>query len=64
MDAILNIFIYELAKGITNESYEIVETKQVKTEQTLVETTESNQQESAASTSVVSFGEIFGNTGG
>jgi len=64
LDAILNIFIYELAKGITNESYEIVETKQVKTEQTLVETTESNQQESAASTSVVSFGEIFGNTGG
>ena len=60
----MNIFIYELAKGITNESYEIVETKQVKTEQTLVETTESNQQESAASTSVVSFGEIFGNTGG
>ena len=36
LDAILNIFIYELAKSITNESYEIVETKQVKIEQTLV----------------------------
>lgn len=51
-------------KGITNESYEIVETKQVKTEQTLVETTEPNQQERAASTSVVSFGKILGNTDG